>query len=276
MVVHNRRSNLARVATSWPFIASLGVLVVNDLYLKFAFSNWLTGKLSDFAGLFFVALILCAVFPRSNLRALTGLAVVFAFWKSPLSEPFIVAVQDLGIDWFGRIVDYSDLIALAVLPVAACMKDDSPRQAGHVKVFRKTAAIPMLGITAIAVAGTSYVPYTYNFTIRTSRVTKNLDVAAAAAIVQEIAEREKLACVACDHSKDGVVFHDPWIRLAYVIENGRTMKFTISGRTKNTNYSDTDDRIRKMIEELKWNMGHQLTDLEFISRLPEKRYDPRD
>src|SRR3989442_14409237 len=36
------------------FLAALAVLLANDLWWKPAFGNWLTDKLSDFAGLFVV------------------------------------------------------------------------------------------------------------------------------------------------------------------------------------------------------------------------------
>ena len=34
------------------FLVGLGILLLNDFYLKYAFSNAFTGKLSDVAGLF--------------------------------------------------------------------------------------------------------------------------------------------------------------------------------------------------------------------------------
>ena len=36
------------------FLVALAVLLANDLWWKAAYDNWLTGKLSDFAGLFVV------------------------------------------------------------------------------------------------------------------------------------------------------------------------------------------------------------------------------
>ena len=39
--------------TSRGSLVAVGVLLVNDHVLKDAYSSWLTGKLSDFAGLYF-------------------------------------------------------------------------------------------------------------------------------------------------------------------------------------------------------------------------------
>ena len=38
-------------------IASIVVLFINDQYLKYAYTSWLTGKLSDFAGLIFFPIL---------------------------------------------------------------------------------------------------------------------------------------------------------------------------------------------------------------------------
>ena len=46
---------LTAVLLSWPLLLSLAALITNDLYLKYAFSGWVTGKLSDFAGIFLVS-----------------------------------------------------------------------------------------------------------------------------------------------------------------------------------------------------------------------------
>lgn len=46
-----------------PFpLLSVGLLALNDHYLKYAYPGSLTGKLSDFCGLFFFPLFLCALF----------------------------------------------------------------------------------------------------------------------------------------------------------------------------------------------------------------------
>ncbi len=43
-------------------LLSVGLLALNDHYLKYAYPGFLTGKLSDFCGLFFFPLFLCALF----------------------------------------------------------------------------------------------------------------------------------------------------------------------------------------------------------------------
>ena len=106
------------------FWLALLVLVVNDHLLKGAdiVPAWLTGKLSDVAGLV-VAPVVAAELCRGRLRALRALAasaVVLGFVLTELSEPaariFELGLGALGIRW--RLwPDASDLLALAVLPL---------------------------------------------------------------------------------------------------------------------------------------------------------------
>jgi hypothetical protein len=99
------------------FLGGLFLLVVNDFCLKAIFGNWFTGKLSDFAGLFIFPVFLTALFPNYKKAWVLLTAVLFTIWKSPLSEPVITVINRMGIG-IGRTVDYTDLMALLVLPFA--------------------------------------------------------------------------------------------------------------------------------------------------------------
>ncbi len=98
------------------FIAAVGLLLLNDFFLKRGFPCWFTGKLSDFAGLFAFSVMGLILWPRRV--SLFFVASWFVFWKIPLSQPLI--------DWWnasigceiGRTVDYTDLAAIAVVPLA--------------------------------------------------------------------------------------------------------------------------------------------------------------
>lgn len=41
---------VAKTVLSWPFLVCLGVLLANDWWLKAAYPNAITGKLSDLSG----------------------------------------------------------------------------------------------------------------------------------------------------------------------------------------------------------------------------------
>ncbi len=104
--------------TSRGFVVGLSLLLLNDFALKAQFHNPLTGKLSDFAGLFVFPLFWSALFPRRRRHVYLLTAAAFVFWKSPYSQPLIDAWNALTILPVGRAADASDLWALLVLPLS--------------------------------------------------------------------------------------------------------------------------------------------------------------
>ena len=98
------------------FIISLLLLLSNDFFWKQSYPSWVTGKLSDAAGLIVLALFLLELFPAlSKWRTVMVTVLFFCWWKSPLSQPLIeIFHADLGVP-VQRIVDYTDLLMLPVL-----------------------------------------------------------------------------------------------------------------------------------------------------------------
>jgi hypothetical protein len=97
------------------FLASIFLLLLNDLYLKFEYHNYLTGKLSDFVGLFAFPYFFSSFFPKKIKPIYILSGILFLFWKSELSQPIFDFAHSIGIG-INRTVDYSDLTALFVLP----------------------------------------------------------------------------------------------------------------------------------------------------------------
>jgi hypothetical protein len=97
------------------FLISLVVLIINDQYLKYQYSNWLTGKLSDVAGLIVLPLFL-ATLTRHKQAAFIFSGVFFTWWKSPLSVSLLMKLNEARIP-VGRVEDPTDLWALAILPL---------------------------------------------------------------------------------------------------------------------------------------------------------------
>jgi len=90
-------------------------LLLNDFYLKATFGNFLTGKLSDVAGLIVFPIFIAYLFPKSSkwISLLTG--VLFIIWKTPLVTPIIDSINQYSLFKTQRIIDYSDYWALIVL-----------------------------------------------------------------------------------------------------------------------------------------------------------------
>lgn len=104
------------------FILSLLLLGLNDHVFKYEYSNWLTGKLSDVAGMIVLPAVLAFIWPKDKAIKwhviTTGL--FFLFWKSPFSQGLIDTINGLSAIQMSRVIDYSDLVALFVLPLSYC------------------------------------------------------------------------------------------------------------------------------------------------------------
>ncbi len=104
------------LTSNW-FIIGLVLLLFNDFYLKYAYPGFLSGKLSDFAGLFIFPFFIAVFIPKPKaVYILTGL--FFVFWKLSFSQPFINYIAQLTDLGLYRTVDPTDLIALAILPIS--------------------------------------------------------------------------------------------------------------------------------------------------------------
>jgi hypothetical protein len=147
------------------FLASLTVLLLNDLYLKYTWHNELTGKLSDFAGLFVFTIFLFVVFPAYKKTVIVFCILFFCWWKSPLSNSFIQFANDSLSIPLQRTVDYTDMFALAVLPVTLLIRPPVCQAS-----FIRSAAVYAVGIISFfSFCATSmvrrpllYYPYKHN------------------------------------------------------------------------------------------------------------------
>ncbi|VEB39875.1 Uncharacterised protein [Chromobacterium violaceum] len=109
---------LCSTLAGWPALASLSLLLANDWWLKQHHPGWLSGKLSDFAGLALVGMLALAIWPKRFATVSAGIALAWLWWKSPQSTPAIAAVNHWLPFRVARVVDYSDLIALSALPLS--------------------------------------------------------------------------------------------------------------------------------------------------------------
>lgn len=97
------------------FIFCLVLLILNDFLLKATFHNVLTGKLSDFCGLFIFPIFWSAIFPKFKSWIFILSGILFVFWKSEYASGLIELMATVFP--INRTVDYTDLLALPVLLV---------------------------------------------------------------------------------------------------------------------------------------------------------------
>ncbi|MBO9674522.1 MAG: hypothetical protein J7577_13825 [Sphingobacteriaceae bacterium] len=99
------------------FIVCVLILLVNDHYIKFSYTGWLSGKLSDVAGIIILPLIIAYIFPKLGKAAIAVSALLFLFWKSEFSQGMIDFYNQYSFIGTSRVIDYSDLLVFVFLPV---------------------------------------------------------------------------------------------------------------------------------------------------------------
>lgn len=99
------------------FLSALVLLILNDHLFKPIFHNAVTGKLSDFAGLFIFPAFWSYFFPKHKKVIYIFTALFFIYWKSEYATAFIEFMNNVHIP-IARVVDYTDLIALIILPLS--------------------------------------------------------------------------------------------------------------------------------------------------------------
>jgi hypothetical protein len=112
-----------------PFsLLSMAVLFINDYYLRIVHPSWFTGKLGDFAWLFFFPIFLTAllvwVLPKKWLKGTTpilvGIGVTTLVFTLGKTVPAVLGLIIDGLEWviqweFISVVDPTDLIAFPVM-----------------------------------------------------------------------------------------------------------------------------------------------------------------
>ena len=124
-------------------LGSIALLLINDHYLKLHHPSWVTGKLSDVAGLVFFPLLLAAIVRVRVETAAVATAIVFALVKTVPAATEIyrhgLGLVQLAIGGDGTpveaVTDPSDLLALpfvllAIVIARRCeqLADDAPGQ----------------------------------------------------------------------------------------------------------------------------------------------------
>ena len=155
LVVQNGKPMKQEKLFSFGFLFSLGVLLLNDFFLKDKFPGIITGKISDFAGLFAFPYFFAAFFPKKRKIIYFSTFIGFILWKLPITDIFIEFWNQYMSYSIGRIIDYTDYIALLILPVSYFYKSNY-----HIQLnlaFIKTAKIGIIGVSLfsfLATAGT--------------------------------------------------------------------------------------------------------------------------
>lgn len=255
------------VATTWPFLISLALLLLNDIYLKRHYAGLLTGKLSDFSGIFLVSLIFFVLFPRRPYSVSSMVVIAFAWWKSPLSDKFIFwLVHAAGGAGFGRIIDYTDLFALTILPLAYVMSQRVESYHISMCTLRRVLAMPMLLIAFLATLGTSVIPLHQGYEIRETDKSDHISAPLAADMIRSVAESHGLKCISCERLVETAKYSNGDIKLEYAIKTDRIV-FHISGLPSFPLFSSIPGRMVALKHDLNDKLSGRFRNLEFAEPL---------
>jgi hypothetical protein len=197
------RSDRLEALASPAFIAALALLVINDFALKPLFHNALTGKLSDFAGLFALTLFVATLWPQHRRLTASAIAVSFTFWKTSYADALIEVLNAMSPFAFGRTIDLTDLVALPMIPLA---------------IWAAPRLTPWPLPRALRIGLAVLAPLAFTATSQpTALVRSTLDVSSAANVEEpalrvffdDVAENHGLRCWVCDSLDDGRVYARP-------------------------------------------------------------------
>jgi hypothetical protein len=101
------------------------------------------------------------------------------------------------------VVDYSDLVALAIVPLGYGVANNLHRfQIARPRVTRVLSG-PSLAVALLAVLGTSVASYRESYIIRKTDGLEQLDRMLAARLIADVAKKNDLECVRCDRVAGG-------------------------------------------------------------------------
>ncbi len=179
------------------FVIALFALLVNDFILKTHYHNWLTGKLSDVAGLFLFPLFWFAIFPKFRKAIYVFTALFFVLWKSSYSQALIDTWNALPILPLSRVVDVTDLVALIVLPLSYVYSIREKRTFKLQFAPHLMAAISIFAFTATSYRTNVDFDNKYYFVESRSELTRKLNLLAHMDNAYQV---ESCVSIAPDHS----------------------------------------------------------------------------
>lgn len=263
--------DLRRIVTTWPFLLALVALLANDFWWKRAWPGVVSGKLSDFAGIAVVSLLLLTAFPDRRRLVVGGIVVGFAWWKSPLSQPVIDALNAWLPVAIGRTVDDTDLVAFVVMPACARVASRAGDFALPGASLRRWLAPPAIALTAFALMATSTMPIRQTYMIRRADGAPELDRDAVARTIVQVAALDGFE----PDPRSSHVFFSGSTSLRYEFVDTRTVSFEVDGFPHGGPFSSSEqDKAIRLRNDLKARLAADFKDLEYVEPL-EPRPRPR-
>ena len=144
-----RPANRSAYLLNIVFLTGLLLLALNDHLFKDLYGNWWTGKLSDVAGVLILPLFLKYLTGWRNGVVVLLTVAFFTWFKSPLSTGALDFINGFGLVHLVRVVDYTDLLAFAALPVSWLVLKN-PARFGFGAVTLRHRALVRYGVLPLA------------------------------------------------------------------------------------------------------------------------------
>lgn len=256
--------------TTWPFVLSLVVLLLNDWWFKSAYPNIVTGKLSDFSGIAIVALLSLSIWPKRTRTVYLGISAFFLWWKSPLSNSAIEFFNLLAPFAIGRTVDYTDLLALIVLPICGHIAVHTTAFAISGPTLRRMLLAPIAATTIFAIMGTSALPVRQDYVVRRTESADALRRDAISEIIGQVAEQHGLKknCALCAVHSDGAEYGESGLKMTYKFLNSDAVSFNIEEGSVCFFFCKTaQEKIDALTSALKLRLKDRFKGLEYVEPL---------
>jgi len=253
------------IYTTWPLLLSALLLILNDHVLKYSFPGIVTGKISDFSGIFLIVLVLRDVFPKKVLETAVLVVGLFLYWKSPYSQGLIEFINSYSPIEFIRTVDYSDLMAFVMIPAAQFVYEKRERFTLNLNK-PELIKIPAIVLTVLGITGTSTLPQPDIFEIRKESSSERIDIAKAISAIENVTNPYNLICKKCNPLDNEGLYENDKIRLFYrVLKNNRGIEFRIMGSPRGSIFDRGSRQEEAQIEsDLQYSLGHQFKGMAFV------------
>ncbi|MES3024536.1 MAG: hypothetical protein V4857_23455 [Pseudomonadota bacterium] len=262
------RNRLSSIITTWPFLIALSVLLLNDWWLKFAYPGSVTGKLSDVAGIAVVAMLLLAAWPARRRVIYLALSAFFLWWKSPLSAPMIAFVNSVAPLPIGRVVDYTDLLALAILPACRQLVANHAAYAISGPALRRLLLAPIACMTIVAITATSVMRTQQEYVVRRTAAGDALRVEELAEAINSAATGQGLACEKRADKLDGLTCRNNNLHMDYIFLDRDAVAFTIQAHPEGLFFGRSGtaqaDALRAALKSV---LAERFRGLEYVEQL---------
>jgi hypothetical protein len=262
------RRRLYAAVLSWPFLCALALLLLNDWWLKSAWPGMISGKLSDFAGIALIGLLLLAQWHGHAWKTCTGIAAAFLWWKSPLSGPFIELVNAHAPVRLGRTVDYGDLAALAVLPLCSYVVRHGRKFQLPWPALRPFIVAPVVAATAFGVMATSVIPTRQDYEVRRTSSADQLQRERVNEVIASVAARHDLTCERCPRDDGSMVYVGRGMTMSYAFRSADAVWFKVEASASFVLFGTPGRKKADALQsDLKYALGEKFRGLELVEPL---------